>query len=239
MRLLPQSGKYWLRLCTLDPSTLVHKAYLDSYSSMKPGLTNWASCIKTHWTHFNLCETWDNQGAVFRHKTISQLQQAVTEKYKMGWSLLVNKNEGSKLRTYKLFKQEFLLENYILAELNVAKRREFTKLRISAHRLRIETDRYVWPKIAAERRLCTLCNACEIEDEQHFICRCACFNAERSLLHSDLANFSNFNALDDDDKFMFIMSYGNGDTHVLKHVLKFVNNITSKCQGLLVCAPLQ
>jgi hypothetical protein len=26
--------------------------------------------------------TWDNQGAVFRHKTISQLQQAVTEKYR-------------------------------------------------------------------------------------------------------------------------------------------------------------
>jgi hypothetical protein len=29
MGLLPQSGKFWLRLCALDPSTLVHKAYLE------------------------------------------------------------------------------------------------------------------------------------------------------------------------------------------------------------------
>jgi hypothetical protein len=229
--LLSQTGKYWLRLCALDPSALVHKAYLDSYSNMKPGLINWASCIKTLWTHFDLQDTWDNQGSLFKHKSISLLQQAITKKYEIGWSRVINNNDGSKLRTYSIFKQEFALENYILAEPNVAKRKEFTKLRISAHRLRIETDRYCRPKILAELRTCKLCESGEVEDEQHFICRCKCFDNDRAILYHELSQFSIFDSLDEHEKFVFIMSYGNGDTSILKHVIKFINLVTEKRQS--------
>jgi hypothetical protein len=72
----------------------------------------------------------------------------------------------------------------------------------------------------------------DVEDEQHFICRCTYFNSERVLLHNELSQFSSFDSLNEREKCAFIMSYGNGDTTVLKHVIKFVNTITEN--GILV-----
>ena len=43
--LLAHSAKYWLRLCTHDPSSLVYKAYLDMYPEVGNG-NNWASGIQ-------------------------------------------------------------------------------------------------------------------------------------------------------------------------------------------------
>ena len=65
---------------------------------------------------------------------------------------------GFKLRTFKLFKQYFILDNYLLGT-NCNWRREFTKLRISAHTLQIELGRYSVPKVPADKRFCKICES--------------------------------------------------------------------------------
>ncbi len=47
-----------------------------------------------------------------------------------------------KLRTYKLFKQEYKLENYLLQLKDLRYIKVLITFRISSHSLRIETDRY-------------------------------------------------------------------------------------------------
>jgi hypothetical protein len=59
--------------------------------------------------------------------------------------------ESKKQKTYSsTFKKNFVLENYI-ALTSLEKRRDFTKLRISAHKLHIESGRYYKPKIPRDR----------------------------------------------------------------------------------------
>ena len=46
-----------------------------------------------------------------------------------------------------------------------------SKLRISAHKLAIEGDRYL--NIHKHERMCTACNSDEVEDEEHFLLKAA------------------------------------------------------------------
>ena len=47
-----------------------------------------------------------------------------------------------------------------------------SKIRLSSHTLRIETDRYCQNRIDRHLRKCNICNTAEIEDEYHFILVC-------------------------------------------------------------------
>ena len=59
-----------------------------------------------------------------------------------------------------------------------------SKMRVSAHKLAIESGRYTRIKTPKRERLCTVCNSGEIEDEEpreeHFLLNC---NAYTSIRH--------------------------------------------------------
>ena len=78
-----------------------------------------------------------------------------------------NNKFGSKLRTYCSFKNNIILNKYLLI-LNDEQRVLYTKFRISACKLEIEKGRYIGLKV--EDRICQLCNFFldDIEDEVHF-----------------------------------------------------------------------
>jgi hypothetical protein len=84
-------------------------------------------------------------------------------------------SEG-KLRTYTTFKVHFGCANYLSVIGNFEHRRCLTKLRISAHRLHIETGRY--QGIPPHQRLCGQCDSEEVE--MKFIFYFAAANLERS-----------------------------------------------------------
>ena len=72
----------------------------------------------------------------------------------------INKPEGkkgsNKLRTYKLFKENFQLEYYLTAVAAVRYRIALTRIRVSCHSLSIETGRYQKPtSLPINQRLCT------------------------------------------------------------------------------------
>ena len=80
-------------------------------------------------------------------------------------------NAGNKMRTYKLFKQVFHIEPYLLCVKLPKHRVALTKLRVSSHHLAIETGRFHKPSaLPVQERLCTTCG--KIEDEILFICEC-------------------------------------------------------------------
>ena len=76
-----------------------------------------------------------------------------------------NNKFGSKLRTYCSFKNNIILNEYLLI-LNDEQRVLYTKFRISACKLEIEKGRYIGLKV--EDRICQLCKD-DIEDEVYFL----------------------------------------------------------------------
>ena len=62
---------------------------------------------------------------------------------------IANSTKFPKLRTYKLFKKNFRLENYLIEIENTKHALALARFRISSHNLRIETGRYDQRKIKA------------------------------------------------------------------------------------------
>jgi hypothetical protein len=224
--LLPHATKYWLQICKTPSIKLVRDAYQDLHINLTRGF-NWANAIQLIWTTFSFEEIWHNQGSPFKHKAIKLLIQAIQAKHDLAWINKLNETE-SKLRTYKLFKNTFSLERYLLLN-NVMQRKEFTKLRISAHQLQIEMGRYTVPKkTPLENRICKYCNTNQIEDEKHFLMFCPLYLTERQNLYSTLHSFTSFQSLNDNEQFTFLMSYNDGDMEIFKHISKFIDVCVQK-----------
>ncbi len=236
---LPLSIKYWLRLCNLDPDSLVHKAYLEAFTN-RYSHVNWTSYINSICNKFSLSQTWDNQGSLFINRDVKGFSNTLKDSFINCWLNLINScnsssssssnvstQQNSKLRTYKLFKTNFNTENYLLSSNNTDMRTKFTKLRVSAHDLRIERDRYKTPRIPVELRICKHCHLNAVESEFHFVMECPLYTEARKTTFRKLANISIFDTLGDEDKFVFIMSCNNGDTEIITTVLKFISIITN------------
>ena len=93
---------------------------------------------------------------------------------------------SGKLTTFYKIKECFRREPY-LSVLNSDQRSLITKIRISAHQLRIETGHYERKKNQAgkisilerEERVCLYGNLSNVEDESHFLLECPLYNHER------------------------------------------------------------
>ena len=114
------------------------------------------------------------------------------------------------LDTYCKLKTHFGCEKYINEIRNFSYRRSITRFRISAHRLKIETGRYI--KLDRSERLCTKCSTGAIEDEQHFLMECSKFNAFRNSFFQIINDSNrNFMELDSFQKFFWILTNENSD----------------------------
>lgn len=226
--ILPQSIKYWFSICKLDSSFLVKQAYLTSADPQ--AMKGWASHLK-HLLRSNwLEEAWSNQGSQFQTRDTKIFKNCIRSMFESGWlKLIQNNSDGqrnnqlaqTKLRSYGQFKNSLQMENYLLFSSDLEHRREFTKLRISAHKLRIETGRH--SRIPAELRLCTNCSLQEIENERHFVLQCPKYNIHREELFSKLDDFTTFAQMSDEERFVFLMNYNNGDLEVLKLFSQFLS----------------
>ena len=68
-------------------------------------------------------------------------------------------NQNNKLRTFQKFKtiENYKCEDYLCQVTNIQHRITLTKLRLSNHKLAIETGRYVRPYKKPEERICPIC----------------------------------------------------------------------------------
>ena len=135
------------------------------------------------------------------------------------WKNQMKQYSEGKLRTYTTFKVHFGFENYLSVIGNFEHRRCLTKLRISAHRLHIETGRY--QGIPPHQRLCEQCDSGEVEDEIHFLLCCSKFREERQQLFKTISqSCNNFLQLNPREKFYWLMTCE--DVSVLKELCHFI-----------------
>ena len=217
------SFKYWLDICNDgNKKTLLNKAYLESYNDAYLHSNHvWALYMHKYCDILGLSEVWFNQGTRTKCKQARIFKQSLLELYDCNWWNDMCRDDA-KLRTYKEFKNSIEMGKYLLTVQNPMTRKEFTKLRISAHQLQIELGRYTVPRMTpVEERVCKTCGV--LEDERHFILTCPVYSDARIELFDSLQSFTTLQSLNTEDRFAFIMSYGWGDTEVLTHVINFVN----------------
>ena len=116
----------------------------------------------------------------------------------------VNGSGRNKLRTYKLYKSEFITEQYCKMVLPLKHRSAFAKFRCGVAPIRLETGRY--ENIPEQERVCPYCNVF-VEDEFHVMLNCGLYENERSSLFLKAneinSEFYNFN---DCEKLKFLFS---------------------------------
>lgn len=80
------------------------------------------------------------------------------------WNECVNRN--SSLSLYKYVKTDFQYLGIIIVK---RRRHLLTRLRVSAHKLRVDTGRYGRNRLERKKWLCVICNSTrDVEDEYHF-----------------------------------------------------------------------
>lgn len=112
-------------------------------------------------------------------------------------------NGDNKLRTYKVFKTEFKVEEYCKMLLLLKHRSALAKFRCGIALIKIETDRY--ENLVVEERICPFCS--NIEDEMLFILDCSVYNDLRNtLLDKASERYPGFNDLANSEKFKILFS---------------------------------
>ena len=137
-----------------------------------------------------------------------------------------NKAGGNKLRTYKLFKTQFKREKYLDLP-NYSDRKLLAKLRIGAHRLRIETDRFSGAGyIPPSDRVCQNCDLDRTEDECHFLVECPAYKEPRNILFESIATRNRFfHSYNTKQKFIWLLT--SDDLHDVKLVASFLGSAMS------------
>ena len=151
---------FWARLLTLDNARIAKQAYWDQI--IHPTNRNWAMEIKTMLFHSGLGYLWmlqqEEQYNIKIRQIYKQFKQRLEDIERQNWlTSLYDDNRqsfgGNKLRTFREFKTEYKLEEYLIKVSDIEHRRALTKLRISDHMLQIERGRYSKDYIKPELRI--------------------------------------------------------------------------------------
>ena len=200
------SIKNWERIRNQDGNILVTKSYENSCSDNLPWNELIKKLISEHGMMYKLSEnsTTNIHNAIDNRAKDHFVQESFCEIAK----------PDSKLRTYSLIKNTFQREDYLTNIRNTKQRQNLTKLRLSNHKLRIETGRH--DKLPKEQRTCELCNN-GIEDEIHFMVSCPeLYTLRKPLLESCHLLKPQFGFYTDQQKFIYIMTTPALSSHMLK-----------------------
>ena len=205
INVLNLATRYHMRVRSLDSNSLVKLSCNDQSILDYEG--SWTSIMDKLYMHF--------------HGTQS-LKEVLEKLYSEKWLFYINScRSKGKLSVYSNLKNSFKLENYLL-QFPIWYRRNFTKLRISAHNLAIETGRYSKPiETPPNKRLCFHCK--EIETEIHFILNCSLYQTERKSLYDKLSTFISIDSVSSDELFYLLISGLQGDLEVGQTICNFVN----------------
>ena len=108
----------------------------------------------------------------------SIFRQRVSDHFIQNWQQRLN--ESSRASFYRHI-CVFQFQPYLEKVVHKKFRNAISKLRLSSHRLHIESGRWNRPHpTPRENRLCSTCNT--LEDEFHFIFECTLYNDERQFL---------------------------------------------------------
>lgn len=159
---------------------------------------NWCSELKEIFSVLNMNDVYTNKGTCdIKHCTQKLYDLCMSE-----WNAKVL--NSPKLRTYKIFKVNIGLEDYIKLNLERGDRSLFSQLRLGILPLRVESGHLIGEKL--ENRICINCQRECIEDEKHFVFECSLYEDLRKTLFDNVKEGEpNFDDLDIENKWYILM----------------------------------
>ncbi len=206
--------KYEAHLESKHPNSVLGEALRTSRSIPVKQISNsWATRCSQIKTFIERAA-----GEIIANHTKRQCIKKLLEcQYQNFW--ITNVHQEPKMRSYILFKNTFMLEDY-LSIANEKHRRVMSKLRVSAHNLAVERGRYTRPVTPINERVCKTCTGNKIEDERHFLIDCERYATQRSGLFAKISNkCGQFPNLNNQAKFVYMLSSG---TDIAKYVAAFI-----------------
>ena len=170
----------------------------------------------------------NNSDSIGKH-----ISNIIESKFSLFWKQEVNRvkqglnddTDHNKLRFYKSLKSTFDIEPYVESVQNRNQRAWLSRIRISAHRLHIETGRYHQPVTPVNERVCHYCDTLSIDDEEHLL-TCPTFSVKRNCLYGKISAINPpFLNLSNHDKMLTL--FCPADPKIAKLVNKYIGIVFS------------
>lgn len=162
--------KYWFKILTAEDCKyikLIYQLMLNDIESI-PNTVNWASLLRNMLSEVGFYEVWVQQGVGNYDVFISFVKQRLTDTFIQNWrARLEQSSRASFYKSFAVFELQPYLDNVNMYKFCNA----LSKLRMSSHRLEVESGRWVKPiPIPFNERHCFNCSV--LEDEYHFVLVC-------------------------------------------------------------------
>ena len=165
---------YYDRINKLSENTLVKKSYMEQEK------------LKLDW-YVNVTALIEHFGKGKCNRPSINVDENLKSEFHKFWEN--NKATSPKLEFYNSIKSEIKREEYLKIK-KFSHRSATTKLRISAHKLKIETGRYTVPITPRNQRTCDYCkNILQydiVEDELHAISSCPSYIMPCNKFHKSI-----------------------------------------------------
>ena len=171
--------KYFIKLHGVKQENCILRSII--YSQRKEIDVNrnhrsWAFNVRSILQNAGYADVWLFPESVNINSFIPLLRTRLRDMYITNW------REGmgtcTSLYLYRYLKQTFEPSSYLSLD-NSKYRNTIAKIRLSSHKLAIETGRH--QNIVRDQRKCLCCDLNDIEDEYHFILICPLYNDIRTL----------------------------------------------------------
>ena len=187
--------RHFKRLRKLPEHRLTKKIFLWDRSLNDSGrIKTWSFEVKEILCRNNIDYVYDSPYFCIQN-TVKDLEKSLLDKDRTKWE--ADSHRKPKLRTFVIFKDFKNETSYLFKPLSFVQRKSLAKLRLGVLTLRIETGRFVRPRLPAEERLCLICNSGEVEDEAHFLLRCETYRVEMQHLFEKIEDPVSFALLPD------------------------------------------
>ena len=189
--------KYYNRLINMDHSRLTYKVFENDLQNISN--ENWSGDVENVLNQIGMSENIFTGAEIDINLAKEKLNTLIDFEWQDSVAF------KPKLRTYTSYKSHISKEEYLEINLTKMQRSVLAKLRSCTLPLAIEKGRYKNEKFS--KRICTLCNEMEIEDEIHFVIQCPRYQNQRETFFSYICDnvTVEFNNIDVFDKFMVLM----------------------------------
>ena len=129
---------------------------------------NWATQIK------RMLDNYTGFGYIWEQQRVNHNEQYIAKFMSRSQDLYIQEcfsqiEKSIRCRIYRNVKEVFEIEWYLQENFNL----ELRKCRLNSHKLHNEIESWMKPIIELNDRICTLCNAKDIEDEYHVLMICS------------------------------------------------------------------
>jgi hypothetical protein len=172
--------KFWLKLSHSENviiKAIVKSGLIDCLNGKSNRFTNVKTLRLSMDFYINGIISTRNVSLPIAYAFLSMSKQRLIDELTQEWQTYINKMEV--LDLYNYVKDTLEMEPYLNSIASRNLRIGLTRLRISAHSLRIQTGRYGIDRLERNLRVCQICNGNKIADEFHFVLNCPAFHSIR------------------------------------------------------------